>query len=345
MWCGVYMLCMYVSCRYGIHEETMKDAGIFQRQKIELLTPGPAALPPPVSPPLPSSPSTGPMPTPMPGPSHPTSRSRSHSLDPLSPKVKVSRSLPAPLPHPHSDLPSGVTQPSTDTDTDTGTHSLSVSLPLPESSGGGGGGGPPRAHTTSSYSHLSEAQTQQHSGDLAMGMGGLAHATIIIHKLDASPPLQDCVWDRPRSSSSSSTSRLPLASAPDPSMIISQFAIYSINNCMLLTVSKDFLTPTAGGESGSCAEASSLPKEGTGNTRTGSNSTSTSSGSGSSGSSSSPWEDLKDRVRLADADVRVNSSSAKYLAFCAMVSLVWSDLVWSLLCVYSAERRRMCCDT
>jgi len=30
---------------YGLHEETMKDSGIYQRQKIELLAPGPASKP------------------------------------------------------------------------------------------------------------------------------------------------------------------------------------------------------------------------------------------------------------------------------------------------------------
>mmetsp|Transcript_4129 Transcript_4129/g.7007 ORF Transcript_4129/g.7007 Transcript_4129/m.7007 type:complete len:693 (+) Transcript_4129:92-2170(+) len=254
---------MLFSQRYGIHEETMKDAGIFQRQKIELLTPGPAgvdSISPSLSAATPLSSSV----------IHPA-----HALDqPMTLRnttVSSSGQLPAGPP-----FPPPAPQPTPDASTHSNANPLF-----------------PRIRTSSEGTQLLD----EHNG-----LGGSAHATIIIHKLDSFPPLQECVWDRSGSGA--------LHCSPDPSMIISQYAIYSINNFMLLTVSKDFVISPPEVHNGDPEDSAGHNKYGRIGEKKSNDLRDT--------PERHPWEELKQRIRSADADVRVNSSSAKYLTFCAM---------------------------
>lgn len=238
----------------------MKDAGIFQRQKLELLTPGPAGV---ATTPLSS------LPIPASSHIHPNA----YNQPPMT-----MRNLTQNIPALSTPLPKTPLQPQ------------------------------PRSQTQSDHSSglgVEEPVFQRASSngilslDEHVGLGGHAHASIIIHKLDSFPPLSECVWDTAGA----------LHSSPDPSMIVSQFAIYSINNFMLLTVSKDFIVLPSSTEDGS-GDSSGVQyetffekeKQERGETPDG-----------------HPWEELKQRIRSAEADVRVNSSSAKYLSFCAMV--------------------------
>lgn len=233
----------------------MKDAGIFQRQKIELLTPGAALLADSASAATSASSPTYPLsPPPAPVPSLLCSSTAS------SPQLQPPR---ASSPPPSSRPPSS--------------SRPELAPPLPRSASLGN----PRQ----------DEQARQHVG---LG-GGHAHASIIIHKLDSSPPLAQCIWDGAGG----------LHLKPDPSMVISQFAIYSISNFLLLTVSQDFIDTQEGSNCHSRSGSDSGGEEGA---------------SGQEAPASHPWEELKERIRSADADVRVNSSSAKYLTFCAMVS-------------------------
>ena len=220
----------------------MKDAGIFQRQKIELLTPGPSALP--------------------------RSAMRSETTPMVIRNPSIQRNIADP---PKENLPM---LPNSSTTT--------TSVPLEQG-------------RRRSFSEVQEDEK-------------LAHATIIIHKLDSDPPLAECVWDV----------NGHLQNSPDPAMIISQYAIYSINNFFLLTVSKDFIAEPTKVQSDS--EKRNRKAEWT-NYDIDSN------------SSGNPWEELKERIRQADADVRVNSSSAKYLAFCAMVRCCFCHVgTWLIFC-------------
>jgi hypothetical protein len=136
------------------------------------------------------------------------------------------------------------------------------------------------------------------------------------------------VW-KDSSSEGMGSSKRELTSAPDPNLYMSQYTIFSIDNHVVLTVRKTHSSEDRMGSS--CCNVSSghqhdshTPPSFFGVAGRSSNGGSSSSSSSSSHHTNkkhiecSLWDDLRERIRCADADVRVNSSSAKYIAFSAL---------------------------
>ena len=132
-----------------------------------------------------------------------------------------------------------------------------------------------------------------------------AHCTIVVHALYCHPPLDECVWK----ASTTRATRRELAEAPDPTLYRSQYTIFSIGNDVVLTVRKNHSEEeswspvcSTGEPNDSTPVFPSLGSDVNVKTR-------------STAKGHCMWDDLRERIRCGDADLRVNSSSAKYIAF------------------------------
>ena len=224
---------------FGLHEETIKDPGIFQRQKFEVLTPG-------------SSSSAGGW--------------QEEELDADnaaaaaaagSPRARLQRTTPK-----------------------RGSASFRTASSSASSSASSYDWGRP------SHRH---------------------HAIMVSHVMTANPPIRAGNAGSGSSSSSSSSSKSSKSSTgcatdhgvrrllknPKPVLELEQRTIFTIGNNIVITCQREH-RPEEGSEEGQ------------------------SSGGPEAGGEGGVWADLLERFRQGDADLRLNSSSAKYVAQCAL---------------------------
>lgn len=353
---------------YGLHEETMKDAGIFQRQKMEVLTPGPGASRGNVL--MTTYPVSSRQNTQVCGLEYGMNYVDSANLSGALVDTIQSSDINLQANELNVEIPSIIDDPSSAMK-GVGSEGCSL-IPCPNSEAASNdlssncpGSEPPeillstpeaphRANSApgvieqSNYSSVEQISVptphlQRHASEGASlsrwegncQVANTTHCTIVVHALYCDLPLDKCVW---KENEGTVGGRRALATAPDPSLYMSQYTIFSIDNNVVLTVRKTHSSEDRV-ERGHHHDATSLVGSrggdgvggGSGVSSNGSSSSSSSGGRSlvnmrehfhhkkvNSPVESSIWDGLRERIRCADADVRVNSSSAKYLAFSAL---------------------------
>ncbi|CAM9347596.1 unnamed protein product, partial [Ectocarpus fasciculatus] len=142
---------------------------------------------------------------------------------------------------------------------------------------------PPKQARAVSMPSVRRNVSMERTRSLSVSGAPREHCLAIVHALFVSPPLSECVWD----------SDGKLQSTPDPSLVKDQYAIFSFGDDAVLTVRKDYADIYPVTKADEDSDSSSAERE-------------------------DLMCELRERIKRGDADLRINSSSGKYLAFSAM---------------------------
>jgi hypothetical protein len=145
------------------------------------------------------------------------------------------------------------------------------------------------------------------------------HGLVVVHELHVHPPLRDCVWD--------SAGRL--LEAPDPSLAKAQYAIFVFGDEAMLTVRKDYVDREEESEM-----ASNNIKHSMGWGRGFNSGEESAAAVAAATAPADVMSALRQRIERGDADLRINSSSAKYLAFSAIEVIMENNY-----CIHDDLRR------